>query len=173
MFCKSCGRKMHSPARFCEHCGGVQVPPKVLAVPAKATFAVLLLGIGCLSLCSAIVIFAIISGHSQPSTQPQLPDERASINADDGSPSPSPSSSETQLVSRIPPSAHVTIHAYDLLKNPYAYQGEMVQLNCSDLAFLIGENLSRYFEPPAGVDVERIQGRGSVRPDDCQRRSGL
>ncbi len=72
MFCGICGRKMHalSRSRFCEHCWGLQGPPKAMIVAARKPFWVPMLGIGCLGLCFAIVIFALIGQHSETSTQP-------------------------------------------------------------------------------------------------------
>ncbi len=76
------------------------------------------------------------------------------------------SASETQIASRIPPSAHVTIHAYDLLKNPYAHQGEVVQLNCSDLPLLIGENSIAVFRNiPRGLTSSASRGWAWVQFD--------
>jgi hypothetical protein len=147
MYCVDCGAPNPEGNNFCNQCGKSLIQPaaseaqvaasqdttsaeaRSMAHPATIIIAI----------CSVLLIIVLVVlsnrgvGDKAATTQP-----------------------ETPTVQQEPPPAGVSLHAYDLLKDPYSYKGKMVVLDVYPQPIMTDGRVLGYSNPPRSESARMI-----------------
>ena len=129
MICTGCGAQADNAARFCANCGaGLRTSAEEVASARKSTPRKIILVV------AGILLAVAIYGGTQSSDRP--------TSSNPSSPSATPPTKPSQPVE--PPLTDVTVHPYDLLKNPYNYKNRIVVLNVMEKPVLYNNSVIQY-----------------------------
>jgi hypothetical protein len=153
MICNSCGVGLDSSTKFCPQCGAPvsgAIAPDTLAgasaqMQSHRSERKIIAGLFFLAAAVLVIIF-IVDVAASPNKEKASSSAATSPIAnppDSDIAAPPPAVSKPQA----PPTSGLTIHPYDLLKNPFQSRGKLVALNLNSLPVLYNGAVIQYSGP--------------------------
>jgi hypothetical protein len=151
MVCSACGTELEIDTKFCPQCGTI-VAQTAVGTPVshgRTGFSMdiaKLIGWLAISAISLLVVILIVKGSTSPdkndAQNAPLPPQTGSWPANDVTASP-PIAPDPQS----PPPSGLTLHPYELLKNPYQADGKLITLRLNSMPVLFNGNVIQYSDP--------------------------